>query len=185
MNTTNQLKVCLVCGQPKELACFSKCCGYLDGLQASCKECQAKRWKEYKAVHGDEIRKKQREHHSRPEVKARKSRQRTSPEGREKLRAYFAEYRQKNRDKLYEAEKRYDARARANGGRFTAKDWETLKLKYRNRCLACGGDDRLAADHVIPVSLGGTNGIENRQLLCRSCNSRKSDGTTDFRPKAS
>jgi 5-methylcytosine-specific restriction endonuclease McrA len=28
-------------------------------------------------------------------------------------------------------------------------------------------------DHIIPVSRGGTNDVDNLRLLCRSCNSKK------------
>lgn len=182
MNTT---KLCAGCKQDKPLSCFSKCKYLSDGLQFSCKECQSLRWKRYKAEKADKIRAKQREYHDKPETKEHKSRLRTSEEGRKKACAYMAEYRKKNRQKIYEYELKYNARVKANGGLFTNEDWETLKSMYKNKCLACGGTDRLVADHVIPVALGGPNGIENRQLLCHSCNSKKSDGTTDFRPRHS
>ncbi len=32
-------------------------------------------------------------------------------------------------------------------------------------------------DHIIPVHLGGTNELDNLQLLCRSCNVKKGTGT--------
>jgi hypothetical protein len=43
-------------------------------------------------------------------------------------------------------------------------------------CRICGREltkETVTIDHVIPVSKGGTNAIENLQPLCRSCNSRK------------
>lgn len=45
-------------------------------------------------------------------------------------------------------------------------------------CRGCGVVDRsgrsLQADHIIPLSLGGTNDLENMQALCVSCHSQKS-----------
>ena len=41
------------------------------------------------------------------------------------------------------------------------------------RCVACGGDELLQFDHVIPVALGGSSTPENLQLLCAPCNREK------------
>lgn len=40
-------------------------------------------------------------------------------------------------------------------------------------CAHCGTSESLSVDHVIPISRGGTNDLENLQCLCRPCNSRK------------
>lgn len=53
---------------------------------------------------------------------------------------------------------------------------------------ACGGQcagcldvfrqiGNMQIDHIIPVHLGGTNELDNLQLLCRSCNVKKGTGT--------
>jgi 5-methylcytosine-specific restriction endonuclease McrA len=51
-------------------------------------------------------------------------------------------------------------------------------------CLRCGGLLFLVLDHVLPRSLGGKNGLYNRQALCRGCDRWKGDRHIDFRPSA-
>lgn len=91
------------------------------------------------------------------------------------------EYKKNNPDKV--AEQRHLRRARlwkANGS-HTPKEWEDLKEKYGNICLCCREKKPLTVDHVIPLSKGGTNDIENIQPLCVSCNSRKGTKIIDYR----
>lgn len=44
------------------------------------------------------------------------------------------------------------------------------------RCAACGTDELLQFDHVIPVALGGASTPENLQILCAPCNREKGAG---------
>jgi hypothetical protein len=48
-------------------------------------------------------------------------------------------------------------------------------IRDQGLCLECGANDYLEFDHIIPVSRGGSNSLENVQLLCRRCNSSKSN----------
>jgi 5-methylcytosine-specific restriction protein A len=41
------------------------------------------------------------------------------------------------------------------------------------RCRGCGSRRYLHVDHILAISAGGTNALENLQTLCRSCNSKK------------
>lgn len=71
-------------------------------------------------------------------------------------------------------------------GRILASEWEELKTQYDHRCLRCGvkenlPDIKLTIDHVVPISVGGDNIIENAQPLCKSCNSSKYTNTVDYR----
>lgn len=54
---------------------------------------------------------------------------------------------------------------------------QQLLHKYKFQCVECGcmDESRLTVDHIVPVSKGGSDDMENLQILCKSCNSRKRD----------
>jgi 5-methylcytosine-specific restriction endonuclease McrA len=69
-----------------------------------------------------------------------------------------------------------------NGGDFTLDAWDELKENYGNQCLNCGKTRiTLEVDHIVPLSLGGANDINNIQPLCRSCNARKHKSIINYR----
>ena len=46
--------------------------------------------------------------------------------------------------------------------------------KYGGRCAYCGIKfDKMHIDHVVPVSMGGGNEIDNLMPSCQSCNNYK------------
>ena len=42
-------------------------------------------------------------------------------------------------------------------------------------CVHCSSSQDLSIDHIVAVINGGGNELDNLQLLCKSCNSKKSD----------
>lgn len=74
----------------------------------------------------------------------------------------------------------------ANARRFARHlpdEWQALKSVCGTQCLLCGVESDLVKDHIVPIYQGGSDGIENIQPLCRSCNASKGSDTTDHRPK--
>lgn len=57
---------------------------------------------------------------------------------------------------------------------FNSKMRKILITEY-SFCVSCESINDLSIDHVIPISKGGNNIKSNVQILCKSCNSKKSN----------
>jgi 5-methylcytosine-specific restriction endonuclease McrA len=85
---------------------------------------------------------------------------------------------------ISQIKRRYKAKRKVweMSGSFTQDEWDALCEFYENKCLSCGrADVKLTVDHVVPLSKGGSNMIDNIQPLCGSCNSSKNAKTIDYR----
>jgi 5-methylcytosine-specific restriction endonuclease McrA len=70
----------------------------------------------------------------------------------------------------------------ASRGNFTVEDFRELCERYGNKCLACGDTEAaLEADHVVPMTKGGSDNISNIQPLCGGCNRKKFVNIIDYR----
>jgi len=101
---------------------------------------------------------------------------------RERIIASVVEWQRQHPDQVRAKVERRRSLLSAAEGAFTPSEFQTLCQRYDWQCLACASQDRrLTVDHVIPLTSGGGNSIENIQPLCGSCNSRKRKRSIDFR----
>jgi len=112
-----------------------------------------------------------------------------------KLLAYQKQWRSQNpekekakRDKAYTKPRAKEfAKMRANKRRLfklgldtshTVEEWEAKKQEFNYRCAYCGRRSiELTKDHIVPLTKGGTDSIDNIVPACEYCN--KSKGTKD------
>lgn len=163
-------KLCLRCNKKKRLSEFGKNSRYEDGLNIYCKDCESKRKAEWRK--------------SNPDYN-----QEYYINNKQKFVVAVSQWVKNNHKKYSDihkaAQHRRRARLRGSGGSYAVVEWENLKKFYDYTCLDCGFQEprvQLTPDHVIPVSKGGKNSIENIQPLCLSCNMKKGTKTFDYRP---
>ncbi len=204
-NVAHQYKQCTSCGRmlPATLEYFSPEKRTKLGLQAWCKDCFKAYRRQYRKEHKAEEHAYQKRRRQESPERERARLERWRKNNSDKVKAQNARHHENNRDKrnadarrrikaLYKlfperwraaTEKRRALKA-GNGGSFTPQEWEALKRKYAYRCLRCGRSEpeiKLTVDHVVPLSKGGSNNIDNIQPLCQSCNSGKNARHIDYR----
>ena len=89
-------------------------------------------------------------------------------------------------NKSFYMKQKYLERRNRMIGSHTFGEWELLKKQFGYRCPVClriEPEIKLTEDHIIPVSRGGSNYIENIQPLCLDCNKRKFTKIIKYSPE--
>lgn len=55
----------------------------------------------------------------------------------------------------------------------TYEQWQAKLALAGGKCAECGSTERITRDHIVPLTRGGSDHIDNIQPLCRSCNTSK------------
>ena len=165
-----QYKRCAKCGQMKVAEENFTKTPVRQKYRAKCKDCIRKernaKARIYHAEHRDEILAYQRRRYYY---------------NHDEVMEYRRWWRYKNPDKIREASNKRRGRKADSVGTFTEAQFKVLCDHYSNVCLCCGVSGELTRDHVVPLSKGGSNTIDNIQPLCQGCNSSKGTKSTDYR----
>lgn len=143
------------------------------------KEENYERWLEYQREYHRQWRK------DNPEKMAEYGR-RASEKMRGKRHEQWRRWVEKNPEKARNNWRKKRIRKANAEGSHTAEEWKALCEKYKYTCLRCGKavpEIQLTRDHIVPLSVGGTDYINNIQPLCMDCNQWKYTKTIDFRPE--
>lgn len=103
-------------------------------------------------------------------------------EHRQQRMATVAEWQRLHPDKVAQYRRSSDSRRKAliKGciGSHTAQQWRDKQAEYCYRCAYCGKRGKhLTKDHVIPLSVEGTDYISNIVPSCSCCNISKSNNS--------
>lgn len=183
---------------------FGKDTRKLNGLQSTCKSCQAERARRWGAANPEKVKARNAAYRAAnlEKLKAREAAYRAAhPEvgrraaakwnaaNKDRLKSYGAAWYAANRERvkaLADARrksnpeawrvKRHTRRARKNGGKLSPNIAAKLLMLQRGKCACCGNPlgDDYHLDHIIPLALGGLNADSNIQLLTAACNRKKS-----------
>jgi len=86
------------------------------------------------------------------------------------------EWKKNNKEKVSMHNKKRFLLIKMATGSHSQEDFRKLKESVKYTCPCCGKSEpeiRLVRDHIIPITKGGSNEIENIQPLCNRCNCKK------------
>lgn len=191
------MKQCSRCKEWFALDMFCKNRRMKDGLNIYCRDCHNRNTRQWRDDNRPAYHEHRAAYYKQHAEKLRAARRSYYARNREVLRAKSSADRRANPAKYYNQDRLWRirhpdkhrikvdlrrARELSAEGRYTVEEWKALCDKYDNRCLCCGRQVQLTADHIVPLTCGGSNWIDNIQPLCFPCNSSKGTKTIDYRP---
>lgn len=179
-------KICSICKQEKTIDCFSPSKSkYMPNGYPYCKSCGNIMSGEYKKRNADKVKQKNKLRYATTgRVYAIAWREKNKEKIRQQKHVYYLinkakinkrnnAYNKTEKGRHIQRLKQYYRNQGKKNGYHTLQEWQLIVKKFNSRCAMCGEEKKLTRDHIIPLSKGGSNNIDNIQPLCQSCNSRK------------
>lgn len=182
-----EMIMCRVCGkeQPATTVFFSVHSHMKFGLNSMCKACCNAENREYYRTH-PELRKWQTEYARNRPLEIRESRKAYVREwhhlNRERTNLRVRAYRKTEKGralKRVQDRNRYALKQQASGA-HTVQQLKEQYMRQKGRCYWCKTDLRKEIrtphiDHILPLSRGGSNNIDNLVIACHHCNESRNN----------
>lgn len=84
---------------------------------------------------------------------------------------------------LTSAKAHVQAQNKPNSGNALAKEKRNKMLEYKIDCVHCGtllSGNNYNTEHILDLSLGGQNSMDNKMLMCKICNSARAELKTSL-----
>jgi len=181
MAIVTETKFCPSCKEVRSQNLFGLNKHNKDGLASNCKLCRKTERARYYRFNSDKEKESVRTRAIANRDDEMERHRKYYIANQDRLKQKSALYRQENQDKIKVLNQNRRVKELKNGGKITVKEWRDLCRKYEDKCLCCGKNCKLEIDHIVPVSRGGRNTIDNVQPLCGTCNKHKATRTIDYR----
>ena len=157
-------------------------CGAVDrNARGDCRPCARDAVAKWRAANPEKIKTASAKYYAEHSDQARGNSATWKAANPKRVKLLDARWRRGNPEKVKKygrvVQHRRRARKRAVGGSFTATEISHMLKSQKNKCAVCRQDISKSyhIDHIMPLALGGHNGITNIQLLCPFCNRSKHD----------
>jgi 5-methylcytosine-specific restriction endonuclease McrA len=146
---------------------------------AHCKQCTSvanKKWREGNREYNKErLAKWDRENRDK-RVERLRVRSMTE-EQRQRKNFLMRQWRKNNPERTREFDNSKRAKRRGAEGKFTNAEWKAIVNHFSGRCVYCGDKGKMTVEHIVPLSRGGRNNIQNIVPACLNCNCSKNSKT--------
>lgn len=177
------VKRCTKCGKEKPISLFCKDSHKKSGYQSHCKECNSMYCETWRLENQDHYRSCVKSYCENNRELLRKKNLEYISTHSEQRKAAKKAWKLANPQKVSTYHRNRKAIKRNAEGSHTASDIQQLLVLQKHKCAVCRISiaNGYHVDHVIPLSLGGTNDKGNLQILCPHCNlSKNAQPPVDF-----
>ena len=165
------MKQCSKCLEHKALTDFYKKAGNKDGLASRCSTCCKKASATWRKNNPEKAKLVNANRYKKNPEKYKLESTKWQKENPDKVRTKNSKWAKANKEKGASYTQSYRTRKRQNNS-YDISDKFFINL-YKSLCVYCGSSDSIQADHVIPVSRGGSQSIGNLVPACKPCNTSK------------